>query len=264
MVVPLEHDHLQLTLIDPAVPLPEMQQIALLNRPELASMKALIQAAEIKIRREKNRPLLPIVMINGFQSAGMLIQAGIFGLGPNSSLNQWTGRVDTSFQLIWQFDAFGIGNLARIKEQRGEESQAIIDLFRTQDKVAAEVLRDQARLQSASLRVEQADRALRTAIITFNGNFEGLRHTTRFGDVLVLVNRPQEAVYALELLKLSFDDYFRTVAEYNKVQFQLFHSLGYPAREIAYVRAPGDILPVDTTRPNYLPPVGNGPPPAIR
>jgi outer membrane protein TolC len=264
VVVPLEHDHLQLTLIDPAVPLPEMQQIALLNRPELASTRALIQAAEIKIRREKNRPLLPIVIINGFQSAGMYLQAGIFGLGPNSAMNQWAGRVDTSFQLIWQFDAFGIGNLARIKEQRGEESKAIIDLFNTQDKVAAEVTESQARLQSASLRVEQADRALRTAIITFNGNFEGLRHTTRFGDILVLVNRPQEAVYALELMKLAFDEYFTTVAEYNKSQFQLFHSLGYPAREIAYVRSPGDILPVDTQRPSYLPPVGTGPPPAAR
>ncbi len=264
VVVPLEHDHLQLTLIDPAVSIPEMQQIALLNRPELASMKALLQAAEIKIRREKNRPLLPIVMINGFQSAGMLIQAGIFGLGPNSSMNQWTGRVDTSFQLIWQFDAFGIGNLARIKEQRGEESRAVIDLFKTQDMVAAEVTRTNARLQSASLRVEQADRALRTAIITFNGNFEGLRHTTRFGDVLILVNRPQEAVYALELMKLAFDEYFSTVAEYNKAQFELFHALGYPAREIAYLRPPGDIVPVDTARPNYLPPVGNGPPTATR
>ena len=49
----------------------------------------------------------------------MLIQAGIFGIGPNSSLNQWTGRDDVSIQLIWQLENFGIGNLARIKAQRG-------------------------------------------------------------------------------------------------------------------------------------------------
>ena len=117
-----------------------------------------------------------------------------------------------------------------------------------------------ARLQSAAARVIQADRALRTAIITFNGNFEGLQQTTRFGDVLVLVNRPQEAVFALQLLKLAFDEYFTTVADYNRAQFELFHALGYPAREIAYLRPPGDIQPVDTARPTYLPPVGNGPP----
>jgi hypothetical protein len=262
VVVPLEHDHLQITLIDPARPLDDLQKIALTNRPELASYRALIQAAEARLRREKNRPLLPIVMINGFQSAGMLIQAGIFGLGPNSSLNQWTGRVDVSFQLIWQLEGFGIGNLARIKEQRGKQSKAIIELFKTQDMVAADVTEAQARLQSAAARVAQADRALRTAIITFNGNFEGLRQTTRFGDVLVLVYRPQEAVYALELMELAFDEYFTTVAEYNRAQFQVFHALGYPAGELAYLRPPGQIEPVDTARPSYLPPVGQGPPPA--
>ena len=165
-----------------------------------------------------------------------MLQAGIFGLGPNSSLNQWTGRDDFSIQPLWQLEAFGIGNLARIKEQRGQQSLAIIEFFKTQDMVAADVTRAQARVQSAAARVVQADRALRTAIITFNGNFEGLQQTTRFGDVLVLVNRPQEAVFALQLLKVAFDEYFTTVAEYNRAQFELFHALGYPAREVACLR----------------------------
>ena len=193
-----------------------------------------------------------------------MIQAGIFGLGPNSSLNQWVGRVDLSYQPLWQLEAFGLGNLARIKEQRGMQSQAIIELFKSQDAAAADVTRALARVQSAAARVVQADRAMRTAIVTFNGNFEGLRQTTRLGNVLVLVNRPQEAVFALQLLKIAFDEYFTTVAEYNRAQFALFHSLGYPARELAQLRPPGEVQPVDTTRPSYLPPVGNGPPPATR
>jgi hypothetical protein len=78
------------------------------------------------------------------------------------------------------------------------------------------------------------------------------------------VNRPQEAVFALQLLKVAFDQYFTTVAEYNRAQFELFHALGYPAREIAELRPPGELQPVDTSRPSYLPPVGNGPPPASR
>ena len=108
---------------------PRPAQIALTNRPEIASQRALVQAAEERIRREKMRPILPIVVINGFQTPGMLLQAGVFGLGPNSSLNSFTGRADESFQLIWQFDAFGIGNLARIKQQRGEQSREIIKLY---------------------------------------------------------------------------------------------------------------------------------------
>jgi outer membrane protein TolC len=264
VVVPLEHDHLQITLIDPARPLPELHVVALTNRPELASYHALVEAAVARIRREKGRIVLPTVLINGFQTPDEMIQAGIFGIGTNNKLNQWDGRDDISLQLVWELEALGIGNLARIKEQRGEQSKAIIDFFKVQDMVAADVTKAQADLQSAATRVDQAERALRTGIATFNGSFEGLQNTTRFGDVLVLINRPQEVVFALQLMKQSFDEYFTTVAEYNRAQFELFHALGYPAREITYVRPPGTEEPVDTTRPDYLPPVGNGPPPATR
>jgi outer membrane protein TolC len=263
VVIPLEHDHLQLTLIDPAQPLPDLQKIALTNRPELSARRALIQAAGERIRREKMRPFLPIILVNGFQaSGGMLLQAGVFGLGANSSLNQWVGRNDVSLQLVWQFDAFGIGNLARIKDQRGEQSQTIVQLYRAQDQVVTEVTEAHARLQAAAARVGQADRSLRASIKAYNGNVEGLRHTTRYGDNLVLIYRPQEVIYALRLLKVSFDEYFTTVADYNRAEFELFHALGYPAREITYLRPPGNIEPVDTSRPDYLPTVGNGPPPA--
>jgi outer membrane protein TolC len=264
VVEPLEHDHVQITLIDPGRPLDDLLPIALTNRPELASHQALVRAAEVGIRQEKTRPFLPNILINGFQTPYEMIQAGIFGIGPNSSLNQWRGRVDLSYQPLWQLDAFGIGNLARIKESRGIESQAIIEFLKTQDMVAADVTRAQARVQSAAARVLQADRSLRTGLITFNGHLEGLGETKRFGDVLILVYRPQEAVYSLQLLKVAFNEYFATVAEYNRAQFELFHALGYPAQEVAHLRPPGEIVPVDTARPPYLPPVGNGPPPATR
>jgi hypothetical protein len=122
----------------------------------------------------------------------------------------------------------------------------------------------QARLQSAAVRVVQADRALRTGIITLNGATEGLKQTSRFGDVLVLITRPQEVIYALQLLMRAFDEYFTTVADYNRAQFELFRALGYPAHEVAHLRPTGEVMPVDTARPSYLPPVGNGPPPATR
>ncbi|WP_435016282.1 hypothetical protein TA3x_003846 [Tundrisphaera sp. TA3] len=264
VVVPLEDDHLQVTLIDPAKSLDELIPIGLTNRPELAANQALVQATLARLRREKMRPLLPSVLINGFQTPGEQIQAGIFGIGPNSSMNQWSGRVDLSYQAIWELEAFGIGNAARIKEQRGEQSRAIIELFMVQDRVAADVTRNQARLQSAAARVGQADRALRAAVTTFEGNFAGLQQTQRFGDVLVLVNRPQEAVFALMQLKTALDNYFMTVGEYNRAQFRTFHALGYPAGELANLRPPGEVGPVDVSRPAYLPPVGNGPPPATR
>ena len=134
---PLEHDHAQISLIDPGRTLDDLMPVALTNRPELGSQQALVQAMIGQIRREKWRPFLPNILINGFQTPYEMIQAGIFGLGPNSSMNQWVGRLDLSYQPLWQLDAFGIGNLARIKEQRGNQSMAIIDFFKTQDMVAA-------------------------------------------------------------------------------------------------------------------------------
>jgi len=265
VVEPMEHDHAQITLIDPAKPLDDLMAIAQVNRPEVSSRRALVAAAEARVRREKARPLLPLVMLNGFQtSGGMLVQGGIFGLGPNSSLNQFVGRDDVSIQLVWQLENAGIGNLARVKAERGKESRSIVDLRTTQDMVAADVTRAQARLQSATARVLQADRALRTGLITFNGMIEGLGQTRRFGDTLQLTYRPQEAIYALQLLNTALDEYFTTVADYNRAQFELYHAVGYPAQVLADRGPVGEILPVDTSRPSYLPRVGNGPPPATR
>src|SRR5206468_8206533 len=138
------------------------------------------------------------------------------------------------------------------KARRGQQSRAIINLRNTQDRVAADVNRAYARVQSAAARVYQADRALRTAIITFNGHLEGLSQTRRLGNVLVLTFRPQEAVYSLDLLSVAFNEYFTTVAEYNRAQFELFHALGYPASEVARLRPVGDVQPADVARPPYL------------
>ncbi|MHB1557935.1 MAG: TolC family protein [Isosphaeraceae bacterium] len=265
VVTPLEPDHLQITLIEPGRPLDDLMPIAMTNRPEIASRRATVEAATAAVRREKMRPMLPGIALNGYQSpGGMLIQAGIFGLGPNSSLSQWTGREDVSIQLVWQLENLGFGNLAMIKRQRGEQSRATVVLFRAQDMVAADVMRAHARLQSAAVRVIQADRAMRTGIINLNGNYEGLGETSRFANVLHTISRPQEAVYSLQLLNRSFDEYFTTVAEYNIAQFDLYHAMGYPAQEIAVRMPVGEVAPIELRRPKFLPSVGHGPPPATR
>ena len=204
-------------------------------------------------------------MLNGFQSAGMYIQARIFGLGPNSSLNQFVGRVDTSIQLMWQFEGFGIGNLARIKKQRGEQSRAIIELLPCPGHGGGgsepRPRRISSRRRPGSARpIVPCERASSRS----TGTSRASARRPDLENVLVMVYRPQEAVYSLELLKMAFDEYFTTVADYNRAQFELFHALGYPAGEIANRRPAGDVELVDTNRPLYLPPVGNGPPPATR
>ncbi len=264
VVEPLEHDHLQITLIDPSRSLDDLIPIGLTNRPELASHQAMVQQALVRIRQEKLRPILPIVEMQGFQTPYEQLMFGVTGVGFDGNLNNWTARDDISPQVAWQADSLGLGNLALIKMQRGMASREIVDLFKYQDRVAADVTRSQAHLQSAAARVVQAERELRGAIVNYNGVVEGLKQTQRFGNVLHLVFRPQEAVFSLVLLKLAYDNYFATVAQYNTAQFEMFHSLGYPAREVAFLHRSGEVLPVDTSRPGYLPPVGTGPPPPTR
>ncbi len=264
VVVPLEHDHAQITLIEPDRGLDELIPIGLLNRPELASQQAMVRSVAQAIRREKGKLLMPSLMMNGFQTPQELIEFGAQGIGYDRNMNLWSLRDDLSPQALWKFEGLGFGNMARIKEQRGQQSLSIIEQFRIQDSVAGEVTRAQARLQAAAVRVVQAERAMREALITFEGNYEGLAQTTRFGNVLIQVYRPQEAVIALEHLWTGYKQYFSTVAEYNRAEFELFHALGYPAQEVTALQPPGDVQPVDTSRPAYLPPVGLGPPPATR
>ncbi|MFO0843602.1 MAG: hypothetical protein U0797_14575, partial [Gemmataceae bacterium] len=245
VVEPLEDDHLQITLFDPGRSLDDLIPIGLTNRPELAQHQAMVQATLVAIRREKLRPLLPSVLLNGFQTPYELIQGGIYGEGRGSKLNLWSGRNDVSIQVLWQANNLGLGNLATIKQQRADSSQALVRLFAVQDGVAGDVTRAQADLQAAAVRVGQAERELRSAIINYQGNVEGLKETSRFGNILIQVFRPQEVTAALQLLKRGYDHYFDTVADYNVAQFELFHALGYPAQELSTCRVPGEVLPVD-------------------
>ncbi len=264
VVEPLEHDHLQITLIAANRSLDDLIPIALTNRPELASHQAVVQETLVAIRQEKLRPALPSLFMNGFQTPYELIQVGALGEGANGKMNQWDNRNDISTQLMFVADGMGLRNMAKIKAARGMSSQALVDLFRMQDSVAASVTRTQADLQSAAARVGQAEREVKSALINYNGNVEGLEQTKHFQNVLIQVFRPQEVVFALQLLMTAYGHYINSVADYNTAQFAMFRELGYPAREIAFSRRAGPVLPVNTRRPSYLPPVGTGPPSATR
>jgi hypothetical protein len=264
VVDPLESDQLQITLIDPAQPLDELIPVGLTNRPELSSQQAIVRSLVERIRQEKLRPLMPTFLLTGFQTPGEYIEAGATGIGSGNKLNLWDFRDDFSPQLLWQAEGMGLGNMARVKIQRGQQSLAIVELYRIQDSIASDVTRAQARLQSAALRAVQTERELREAIVTFEKNYEGLRQTTRLGGVLVQAYRPQEVVEALLQLKSAYDNYYRTVADYNRAQFELFHALGYPAQDLSTADTSGRPMLIDTSRPGYLPPVGTGPPPATK
>ncbi|MGD9721987.1 MAG: TolC family protein [Pirellulales bacterium] len=259
VVVPLEPDHLQVGLISTVATVDELIPVGLTNRPELAAHQAVVQATLARLRQEKMRPLIPSILITGNGTPDFLYQGGIFGTG-GGGLDQWAGRADVSAQVVWKVENLGFGNQARIRERRGQVELATVELFNVQDRVAAEVTQARADAISATLRVGQAEQGLKEGLASFTGNLRGLGQTTRFGDLLTLVNRPQEVVASLTQLQQAYLNYYRTIADFNRSQFRLFYAMGFPAKILACERPPGVPQPIDTLRPGYLPRVAAPPP----
>ena len=129
-------------------PVDDLIPVALTNRPELAAQQALVQATLQLLRQEKMRPLIPSVLLRGFSTpvTGTL-GGGYFGGGLNGSLDNFGVRQDCDVQVLWKLQNLGLGNRARSSSGRRRTRLAVIELFRVQDRVAAEVV--QAYAQAA-------------------------------------------------------------------------------------------------------------------
>jgi outer membrane protein TolC len=244
LVEPLEVPHLRVTLVPLDKSVDELIPLALTNRPELAAQQALVQATLVRLRQERLRPLIPSVLLRGASTnpAGTLA-GGYFGGGLNDSLGNFGARSDFDIQVLWELQNLGFGNRALVDLRRAENRLSVLDLFRLQDQVAAEVAQADAQARSAASRLGKAERELRDAVESADKNFEGLGQTkTAGGRVIILVIRPQEVVAAIQALVLAYNDYYGAVADYNRAQFRLYRALGQPAQLLAG-QGPPDTAP---------------------
>jgi len=236
VVEPLEPPYLRITLLDPADAVDNLIPVALTNRPELAAHQALVQATLQRLRQERIRPLVPSILLRGTatQNPAGTLASGFFYGDISGRPSTSGGRNDYDLQVLWQLENFGLGNLGRVKQRQAENKQALLQLFRTQDLVAAEVVRVHAEAQSAAQRMKDAESEVREALVSVEKNFEGLRQTHRAGNLVLLVTRPQEAVAAVQALAQAYTDYYTTVADYNRSQFRLYRALGAPGHVVAH------------------------------
>ncbi len=248
VVIPLEPPHLRLTLVSSECALDDLVRCGLMNRPELASQRALVQATLELLRQEQLRPLLPSVVLCGTGPDGALT-GGVFGGGTNGSLNTWGGQSEFDVGLVWTLRNLGLGNRALVRGREADRQKALIELFDLQDRVADEVVRAQAQAQGARAEIGEAEKAVREAEITFTGTLNGLLQIRGAGNFLQPVSRPQEAVAALQQLNGAYDKYFGAVTDYNRAQFELYHALGYPSRILACDRQADEIRPIDVNWP---------------
>lgn len=230
LVEPAEEPSLVVELIDPTVASDDLIPIALTHRPELAANQALIQAALVRVRQEKVRPLVPTVALRGVGSQVPGLAGGYFGGGVNDNLSNFGGRFSFDLQAVWEVQNLGFGNRAAVREREAEQRQALLQLLRTQDLVTAEVVQAHARVRRSAARLRAAEDGVVNAAETAEKNLQGLVPGKRVGDQLTLVFRPQEAVAAVAALDQAYLDFYAAVGDHNRAQFQLYRALGHPAQ----------------------------------
>jgi outer membrane protein TolC len=235
LVEPVEEPQLRVELIDVRRTADELIPVALTNRPELAADQALVQATLARLRQEKVRPLVPSVLLRGAATnpAGTL-SGGYFGGGVNGDLSNFGARNSYDVQVIWELPNLGFGYRAAVRERESENRLALVELFRTQDRVAAEVVQALAQAQRASRRIGQAEEEVKEALQTVEKSVIGVAttRTVGVGETPLLVFRPQEVVAAIQSLDLAYRDYYGAVADFNRPQFRLYRALGHPAQGV--------------------------------
>jgi outer membrane protein TolC len=252
VVVPVEPPHLQVTLISSQYTVDQLIPCGLMNRPELASQKALVQATLELLRQERLRPLLPSLVLAGRGPDGT-ITGGTYGGGTGGNLDTWGGRAEFDAGLVWTLKNLGMGNRALVRDRQADQRKALIELLGIQDRVADEVVQAHAQAEGARMEIIEAEKGIREADVTFTGTLNGLLQIRGAGNLLQPVSRPQEAVAALQQLNRAYDQYFTAVNNFNRAEFQLYHALGYPSRILACERQLGDMRPVEDDRPSESP-----------
>ena len=194
LLEPIEPPFLQVTLVSADAQADQLTPIALKNRPELASRRDQLVVAHELLRRERNRPFLPNLIVTSPATTTGLLAGGNFSSGPNGSMASNGGRLDIEFAAVWQLQNAGVGNVGRIRERRAEQDLAAVEVTRAVFRVKSEVAQAVARLQTARVRVVETEEGVRQAIESADKNFIGLRETTRpAGELLRLIVPPRKS-----------------------------------------------------------------------
>ena len=204
----------------------------------------------MRIRREKTRPLLPIVMLNGFQTPGMFYPGRDLRPRPQQQPQPVAGPRRR------ERPAHVAARRARVRQPRADQGAA--------RRAVAGDHRPPQRPGHGGGRREPGPGAgpvgggpgrsrptapSAPAIITFNGHLEGLEQTRRLENVLVLTFRPQEAVYSLEQLNVVVQRVLHHGRRLQPGAVRAVPRAGLPGREVARLRTAGEVMPVDTAGP---------------
>lgn len=216
-----------MSLVPEPIGIKELIAMAVLRRPELAAQRQMIEVALLNLRGAQVLPFSPTTLV-GYSS-------GTFGGGSNTQpvrFGNFAGREDFDVVAYWTLQNLGVGNRAQTQLARSRQRQANLELTEILNAVRAEVANSHARSQVRFAQVGTAERAVRTAIGSFDEDMIRIRNTPER-------SLPIEVLDSLRLLQRARTEYLDSIAEYNAAQFELYVALGQPPAN-ALARRPAD------------------------
>ena len=207
---PLEPLH----VISLETPPQELIDIALRQRPDLIARTADIAQAEVYVKEEIGRPLLPTLWLG--------YSGGAFGGGSNLApplVGNFGGRNDFDVRLWWTLMGGGFGNIALIKQRQAEVGAAIATRARTINRAREQVMQALAEASAARNQIDVARRELQSSHDGFREDLERSRQN---------LGRPIEVINSLNLLAAARANVIDAIIRYNQSQFRLWVALGTP------------------------------------
>jgi outer membrane protein TolC len=201
-------------LVDPTLTLEQLLQVARNRRPEVAARTADVARAEIRLREERVRPLVPLLSV-GFS-------AGDFGGGSDQIRPHFANygrRTDFDVFAVWSLQNLGLGNLSLQRARRAEVGQAEARLMAVLNQVNREVAEAFALSAARERDREVARRRVQESGASFRQDLLRARN---------LAGKPIELLNSLTLLAAARQDLVRAVTEYSQAQVRLFVALGQP------------------------------------
>jgi outer membrane protein TolC len=214
VLAPVEPPECIIRLVPDEVPLNDLLNQGMRDRPELASAEYEIQAAFIRRKQARLRPFVPSVF---FTYAG-----GGLGGGANAFFGNFGARGDAEVGLFWELQNLGFTDVAIMRRRAAELNIASLEKYRTQTRVGADVVASFETRQAAARQIEDARETLVEALDSLRLNFLNIRQ----GAELPRATRPIEVLQPIQALAQGRLDYLDSVLSYNRAQFQLKRAIG--------------------------------------
>ena len=213
-LVPADPAVVAIDLVPADMAIPQLVELSLRNRPELAAAASRLEAADIRARQARYAPFLPKLQADYL--------TGGFGGGTNNTVSNLEGRGDLNAQMYWELRGLGFGNAADLRLRDAERDRAALTGAAARAQVTAEVVEAAHLTAARRASIAEARKATEQALEMFRK-----LSATSFGmigpkgqfDAL----EPLLAVQALTQARLQ---YLVAVVDYNRAQFRLLTAVG--------------------------------------